>query len=66
MIIWNKQTLFGKEFFKSDHLEWSYGPNVEFEDYIGLTQYQYSENSGQKVHPKYGSGVDPYHHNELS
>ena len=31
---------------------------LNFKDNIGLT-YQYSENSGQNVEPKYGSGIDP-------
>ena len=30
---------------------------LNFEDNIGLTYYQYSENSGQQVQPKYGSGA---------
>ena len=30
---------------------------LNFEDNIRLTKYQYSENLGQKVQPKYGSGA---------
>ena len=35
-----------------------------FEDTTGLTYYQYSENSGQKVQPNMDLEFTP-HHNEL-